>query len=651
MKFSESARQNETRELTNAILESQNKLAQMLVQNNQAQAAANVSNTTATANNNANNIQINTTPFPPIEDIVSGIVRAQSQLFREMAETQTKELSAIISVALKESHQLSTQAIIDAIKTLQKENLKILEMQAKTTPVYVEQPLYADRNEKVEMPKNLSPEGFADKFIKNKREQNSQSSLSDDEEEAEDDEDLPAPEPIRLTEVDASEPLQKKKKKKKKKKNKSRDDFDQDTAVNEDIFATGGFADKNNGGLDASLFDFSDLSESHVTAENEDFDKDFSFDKAFAADTAESDPKNHDFNFDDVELPSLEEKTDSRKAADFSFDDPDKIPGIESYSDQQEQASAESPLPEENEDEWEYVEIPEDENAANLNFDPEKRSDEDVSADSDDGWVYEEVPEDEAPAETDLADAYEETTAENNDLTAEEQTTDFDTPAESEAETGSADFAADENGTPEGEDWEWEYEEVPEDENRKQEYKNYDQELAQVLDDETPLPDQKRPDGQDDFSPDSAYLSETDMPDLETPHKENISTGTEETPAIAKPATETGEKTDEPLWNEPFSDTENGQEENSCSGTATTLKENSLPAAEKADTDDLPENDENGISGVPGDFNPLYSGDLIFHENVYNQPQLQAVPDFDIDIGITDVSEGKSEKEPYSPKN
>lgn len=85
-----------SREILDAIRESQDRMAQMIMQHN-TMAASNSSNT------NANNIQINATPMPPMEDIVKGIVKAQSELFREMSETQTKELSAIISVALKKA--------------------------------------------------------------------------------------------------------------------------------------------------------------------------------------------------------------------------------------------------------------------------------------------------------------------------------------------------------------------------------------------------------------------------------------------------------------------------------------------------------------------------------------------------------------------
>ncbi len=116
-------------EILDAIRESQDRMAQMIMQHN-TMAASNSSN------NNANNIQINTAPMPPLEDMVKGIVKAQSELFQEMAQAQTRELSAIISVALKESQQLSAKTIAEAIEKIQKENRKFFAEQShKVSPM------------------------------------------------------------------------------------------------------------------------------------------------------------------------------------------------------------------------------------------------------------------------------------------------------------------------------------------------------------------------------------------------------------------------------------------------------------------------------------------------------------------------------------
>lgn len=119
LRINDEGRRRDTETITKAITESQVKMAQMFVQHNTL-------NNNSSSNNNANNIQINT-GIPNVDQLVGGIVKAQAELFSDMAKTQTKELTTIISVALKESHQLSTKTIVDAISAFQKENLKVLQ--------------------------------------------------------------------------------------------------------------------------------------------------------------------------------------------------------------------------------------------------------------------------------------------------------------------------------------------------------------------------------------------------------------------------------------------------------------------------------------------------------------------------------------------
>ena len=133
----------DTREITRAITESQLEMAKMFLQHNAISANA--------QNNTANNIQINNAPAPAVntEEVISGIIKAQSKLFQEMSMTQTKELSSVIASALKESQQISTKSMIAALretqnsstktmvetlKAFQKENLKFFEKQAKMMP-------------------------------------------------------------------------------------------------------------------------------------------------------------------------------------------------------------------------------------------------------------------------------------------------------------------------------------------------------------------------------------------------------------------------------------------------------------------------------------------------------------------------------------
>lgn len=110
-------------ELTQTLVKSQQEMVRMLMQNNTVSSA-----------NNANNIQINTpdnsaqmhvivdklssmqeATSKNFEQMMEKMVQAQSELYRNIAETQTKELSAIITVALKESQRVSTENIITAM--------------------------------------------------------------------------------------------------------------------------------------------------------------------------------------------------------------------------------------------------------------------------------------------------------------------------------------------------------------------------------------------------------------------------------------------------------------------------------------------------------------------------------------------------------
>ena len=121
-----------TKEITKAITESQLEMAKMFLQQNAINASNNA--------NNANNIQINNAPFANPQDFIADIIKAQSQLFREMAKEQTKEISSIISGALKESSQLSNQYLVKALSEFHKENLDFLKQQSKNQTVYY-QPL------------------------------------------------------------------------------------------------------------------------------------------------------------------------------------------------------------------------------------------------------------------------------------------------------------------------------------------------------------------------------------------------------------------------------------------------------------------------------------------------------------------------------
>ena len=416
-----------SREILDAIRESQDRMAQMIMQHN-TMAASNSSNT------NANNIQINATPMPPMEDIVKGIVKAQSELFREMSETQTKELSAIISVALKESQQLSTQTIVEAMERMQKENQKFFEQQTKNAPKVAVQPVYIQQEkDKTPRPIPISPaeqEDFQIPEINPGTENDELNELfSDENNAAEDEEELP-----------------KKKKKKKKKKNKNKDSG----------------AETN--GLDFSLFDDG----VQAAAKLKDGIKDGL--SSLASSLFKKDEKNENIGLPDIdadmplsetptEFPNTETPAESpAESAEPAAEDSEwtweEVPAEETTAAETENAAAESAEPaiaateNQNEDfnlddliaEYSgeqptgFALTDEQENTAEEVPAAEITAAPDESEDGDWEWEYEEVPEDQT-----------ETPPEN---TAKEIPTAEMTAAPDESEDG---------------DWEWEYEEVPED--------------------------------------------------------------------------------------------------------------------------------------------------------------------------------------------
>ena len=416
-----------SREILDAIRESQDRMAQMIMQHN-TMAASNSSNT------NANNIQINATPMPPMEDIVKGIVKAQSELFREMSETQTKELSAIISVALKESQQLSTQTIVEAMERMQKENQKFFEQQTKNAPKVAVQPVYIQQEkDKTPRPIPISPaeqEDFQIPEINPGTENDELNELfSDENNAAEDEEELP-----------------KKKKKKKKKKNKNKDSG----------------AETN--GLDFSLFDDG----VQAAAKLKDGIKDGL--SSLASSLFKKDEKNENIGLPDIdadmplsetptEFPNTETPAESpEESAEPAAEDAEwtweEVPAEETTAAETGNAAAESAEPaiaateNQNEDfnlddliaEYsgeqpkDFALTDEQENTAEEIPAAEMTAASDESEDGDWEWEYEEVPEDQT-----------ETPPEN---TAEEVPAAEITAGPDESEDG---------------DWEWEYEEIPED--------------------------------------------------------------------------------------------------------------------------------------------------------------------------------------------
>ena len=526
-----------SREILDAIRESQDRMAQMIMQHN-TMAASNSSNT------NANNIQINATPMPPMEDIVKGIVKAQSELFREMSETQTKELSAIISVALKESQQLSTQTIVEAMERMQKENQKFFEQQTKNAPKVAVQPVYIQpEKDKAPRPIPVSPaeqEDFQIPEVNPGTENDELNELfSDENNAAEDEEELP-----------------KKKKKKKKKKNKNKDSG---TETN---------------GLDFSLFDDG----VQAAAKLKDGIKDGL--SSLASSLFKKDEENENIGLPDIDADMPLSET------------PTEFPNTETPA----ESPAESAEPVAEDAEWTWEEVPAEETTTAETENAPAESAEPAAEDAE--WTWEEVPAEEttaaetenAPAES-AEPAIAVTENQNEDFNLDDLITEYsgEQPAgfalTDEQENTVKEVPAVETVAPdESEDsgWEWEYEEVPEDQTET---------LPENTAEEVPAAEMN-------VAPDESEDGDWEWEYEEVPEDQT------EIPAESKET-----------------------------------------ATEAAAVPYVSENDEETA-------NPLYSGDLIFHDDVYkNADDGSPLPVDGLNLGIAEIGDEKENKEPYIPKD
>ena len=558
-----------SREILDAIRESQDRMAQMIMQHN-TMAASNSSNT------NANNIQINATPMPPMEDIVKGIVKAQSELFREMSETQTKELSAIISVALKESQQLSTQTIVEAMERMQKENQKFFEQQTKNAPKVAVQPVYIQpEKDKAPRPIPVSPaeqEDFQIPEVNPGTENDELNELfSDENNAAEDEEELP-----------------KKKKKKKKKKNKNKDSG---TETN---------------GLDFSLFDDG----VQAAAKLKDGIKDGL--SSLASSLFKKDEENENIGLPDIdadmplsetptEFPNTETPAESpAENAEPVAEDAEwiweEVPAEETTAAETGNAAAESAEPAAEEAEWTWEEVPAEETTTAETENAPAESAEPAAEDAE--WTWEEVPAEEttaaetenAPAES-AEPAIAVTENQNEDFNLDDLITEYsgEQPAgfalTDEQENTVKEVPAVETVAPdESEDsgWEWEYEEVPEDQTET---------LPENTAEEVPAAEMN-------VAPDESEDGDWEWEYEEVPEDQT------EIPAESKET-----------------------------------------ATEAAAVPYVSENDEETA-------NPLYSGDLIFHDDVYkNADDASPLPIDGLNLGIAEIGDEKENKEPYIPKD
>ena len=462
-------RKKESQELTRAIVDSQNKLAEIMVQNNSATLEAqnrlaqmlvqnNTANSATSSNNNANNIQINTAAtFPPVEEMVRGIVKVQSELFKEMAKTQTSELSAIITLALKESQQLSTQSIITAIREMQKENLKFLQMHpvnyAAPTPASVPTPPPA-------------PSAMPD-FSAAPTETPETTVLSTDDDTNE-----------ILTQFDEEAPQKKKKKKKKKKKNN--DGISLDGIASSLLDKVSTLTDKVSSLSGKKIFQEKGGEENFLP---EDLTSDI-----FAAKTGHIDAASTDEALAEIgeaallpegdagELLSEETAADDNGAWVYSEapaegdagelmseeaateedweweyeESEDETPSVSALADNSAAEPEEKSASASHEEEWEwdYEEVSEEEDVLSAAETPQAFTE---TGNEEDGWEYVELPEDEA-------DENAEGDWEYVEVPEDEAEGEWDYTEATEDDTAVTPMAA-EDGE---EEWEWDYEEVSE---------------------------------------------------------------------------------------------------------------------------------------------------------------------------------------------
>ena len=671
-----------SREILDAIRESQDRMAQMIMQHN-TMAASNSSNT------NANNIQINATPMPPMEDIVKGIVKAQSELFREMSETQTKELSAIISVALKESQQLSTQTIVEAMERMQKENQKFFEQQTKNASKVAVQPVYIQQEkDKTPRPIPISPaeqEDFQIPEINPGTENDELNELfSDENNAAEDEEELP-----------------KKKKKKKKKKNKNKDSGAETNGLDFSLFDDGvQAAAKLKYGIKDGLSSLaSSLFKKDEKNENiglPDIDADMPLSETptefpntetpaeSPAESAEPTAEDAEWTWEEVpaeETTAAETGNAAVESAEPAAEDAEwtweEVPAEETTAAETGNAPAESAEPAAEDAEWTWEEVPAEETTAAETGNAAVESAEPAAEDAE--WTWKEVPAEETTtAETGNAAAESAEPAiaatENqnedfnlDDLIAEysgEQPKDFALTDEQEntaEEIPAAEMTAASDESEDG-DWEWEYEEVPEDQTETPSENTAEEVPAAEM---TAVPDESEdgdweweyeevPEDQTETPPENtaeeipaaemtAAPDESEDGDWEWEYEEVPEDQTETPPentAEEIPAAEMTAAPDESEdgdWEWEYEEVPEDQTE--------TPQESKETATEAAADPYVTENDEETA-------NPLYSGDLIFHDDVYkNADDASPLPVVGLNLGIAEISDEKENKEPYIPKD
>lgn len=452
---------SETIELTNAIRESQSELTKILLQNN-------TQNNASAANNNANTIQINNAPIVlPIDEIVGRVIEAQSGFLKEMSRHQTEELSSVISSALKESQELSSRTIVDAIKAFQEENLQLIrtlpvqvrEVRIQEVPAQTVRPVVVSATqEKQEEEAPILPEDI------------SLPDMADEDNWAE------------MSVVDATDDAKKKKKKKKKKKSKSEEygladprpipQFVQDDVTNATEPAGGNafldvslFGDVENSDINSLLPDVQDDNDDGLLSVGNGEDA-----ADFVGDTG---LEVQESAFDDEE--ALSEETEPEEEYEYPAEAAEST-GETAYSEEQESLSAEPGTTEEIFEEEAQSEFAEE---APINIAAEEP---DLSADT--GEAEPEISAPKKAPRNSLFDSinrsiksssksdfdryikseFESAAIEEDEVSGADWG--FGTTEEAEPEVPAAEYkgwvSEDEEEGVEGQDWEWEYEESSE---------------------------------------------------------------------------------------------------------------------------------------------------------------------------------------------
>ncbi len=595
-------RKKESQELTRAIVDSQNKLAEIMVQNNSATQEAqnrlaqmlvqnNTANSATSSNNNANNIQINTAAtFPPVEEMVRGIVKVQSELFKEMAKTQTSELSAIITLALKESQQLSTQSIITAIREMQKENLKFLQMHpvnyAAPTPASVPTPPPA-------------PSAMPD-FSAAPTETPETTVLSTDDDTNE-----------ILTQFDEEAPQKKKKKKKKKKKNN--DGISLDGIASSLLDKVSTLTDKVSSLSGKKIFQEKGGEENFLP---EDLTSDI-----FAAKTGHIDAASTD-----------EALAEIGEAALLPEGDAGELLSEETAAD--------------DDSAWVYSEAPAEGDAGEL-------LSEETAADDNGAWVYSE-----APAEGDAGELMSEEAAAEEDWEWEYEESEDETPSVSAlADNSAAEPEEKSASASHEEEWEWDYEEVSEEEDVLSAAET-PQAFTETGNEEDGWEYVELPEDEADENAEGDW-EYVEVPEDEAEGEWDYTEATEDDTAVTPMAAEGGEEEWEWDYEEVSEEDTPADGEANISASADNGEFISQPQGIALVNDGDPYRPDNKLQQTEDSENAslssMYSGEVYFQDNVYKQQDADTLP-FDLPDNLAD-SAGFSEfedkddaNEPYKPQ-